>query len=332
MNNDAVALQPSNPPRISIVIPTRNRAELLLRALQGIRAQRYGGFEVIVVDDGSDERTRSAYGALWGQLDDRFRLELVGAAGQKGAGPSWARNHGLSLARGEIVAFCDDDDAWVADDHLQAMQAVFAQQPGVDMYIANQVGVSARGQEMISDWLPGLSRGADASGRLVSVPQLCRAGRFAHLNILAVRKRVASAIQGFWERTGYEEDRDFFWRAVDASQSIYFNPKLVAQHNIPDRSLSVNQSTQHSALERQMLSVLVSQHISMMVQNRAIAELACRYEGDMMRHLCQHYLSAGRLATALEFAHRALAARFSLKWMAYLGLLECKSLLLKLKP
>lgn len=81
-----------------------------------------------------------------------------------------------------------------------------------------------------------------------------------------------------------------------------------------------------------MLSVLVSQHVYMVVKNRAIARLACRYEGDILRHLCQHFVSAGRLAPALECARRALAARFSFKWLAYLSILECKSLFLKSRP
>jgi hypothetical protein len=53
-----------------------------------------------------------------------------------------------------------------------------------------------------------------AGGYLVSANELARCGGFAQLNILALRKDLAWDIGGFWTRTSYEEDRDFFWRAA----------------------------------------------------------------------------------------------------------------------
>ena len=337
MNSSPVYAKAPSQPLISVVIPTRNRADLLARALDAIKAQTFQAFEVIVIDDGSNATTKSRYQDLWATLDDRFILKSLGDNAHRGVGPSVTRNLGIAAARGDIVAFCDDDDFWTAADHLQSMASVFASSPTVDMYIANQTGVSSKGTD-ISNWFPTLHADAqtdcseqNAQG-LVSADALCITGGFAHLNILALRKKTILQAGGFWERVSYEEDRDFFWRTLDCCDQVYFNPKIIGQHNIPDAKRADNQSTQHSIVERWLLAILVCQHICSTVKQAPIAALARRYEGDILRRVATHFIQAGRSATGLEFARRALGARFSFKWSAYLTLLSLKSMLQKKAP
>lgn len=317
---------------LSIVVPTRNRAELLGRMLAAVRSQSFSRFEVIVVDDGSSEATRAAYDVLWSALDDRFRLIRIGEAGGTGAGPSIARNVGIAAAHGQVVTFCDDDDFWTSDAHLAAMAEVFECEPDIDLYIANQRAVRCSGEVEREDWLPALAgmmrhrKPASRHGHRIGIGELVRAGGFAQLNIVAVRKEVALAIGGFWDRTSYEEDRDFFWRAADAARAIFFNPTCVAQHNVPDPALQNNLSRSFSQAERWLLSALVSQHIAMSVNQAPIRDLCHRYEGDILRRLSQYWSEQGKHALGLHYARRALAARGSLKWALYTGLLTCRQL------
>ncbi len=91
-------------PQVSVVIPTRNRRRLLGRALTTVFAQRGVDFEVIVVDDGSDDGTGEALATLGDAVTVvRHRLPL---------GVSAARNAGIERARGDWIAFLDDDDLW----------------------------------------------------------------------------------------------------------------------------------------------------------------------------------------------------------------------------
>lgn len=96
-----------NTPKVSIVIPTHNRPELLKRALNSVYAQTFDSFEVIVVDDGNAPR---AYDVLGEYLS---RPHFVYLETEKDRGGSRARNIGIKHAKGELVAFLDDDDEWL---------------------------------------------------------------------------------------------------------------------------------------------------------------------------------------------------------------------------
>jgi len=94
------------PPAVSVIVPTHCRARLLRRALESLKAQAGAErLEVIVVSDAADPPTDAVCTELLGPEDTYLRRS-------GSPGPSASRNLGLSLARGGVVAFLDDDDAW----------------------------------------------------------------------------------------------------------------------------------------------------------------------------------------------------------------------------
>ena len=106
-------------PLVSIVIPTFNRLEYLRAAVTSVYAQTVKNWELIVVDDGSDEPARQFLRTLpRGQTTVRF-------LGHTGV-PAAVRNVGITCARGRYVAFLDSDDLWAADKlelQLAAMES-----------------------------------------------------------------------------------------------------------------------------------------------------------------------------------------------------------------
>ena len=94
---------------VSVVIPTHNRADLLPRALESVLAQTYPPLEIIVIDDASDDP--QAYADVTALQDPRVRF----VRHARPLGPSGARNAGISLASGDVVAFLDDDDEWLPE-------------------------------------------------------------------------------------------------------------------------------------------------------------------------------------------------------------------------
>ena len=89
---------------ISVIIPTFNRKETLKRAIQSVVMQSYTPYEIIVIDDGSDDGTKE-----W--LKDNY--PDVKYIYQMNSGVSSARNKGIKFARGDWIAFLDSDDEWL---------------------------------------------------------------------------------------------------------------------------------------------------------------------------------------------------------------------------
>jgi glycosyltransferase involved in cell wall biosynthesis len=93
-------------PSVSIILPVFNRLKYLRPAIASVRAQTRTAWELVIVDDGSDDETRSFLGGL---DDARIRTELLAHSGN----PSAVRNAGIRRARGRYLAFLDSDDLWV---------------------------------------------------------------------------------------------------------------------------------------------------------------------------------------------------------------------------
>lgn len=109
----------------SVVIPCYQSQEFLEEALASVREQTTPAREVIVVDDGSPTPTRPP--AYW----DGPPLRIVRTTNQKSAA---ARNHGLRLATGELVAFLDADDLWLPEKLARQEQALAADPGAVACY------------------------------------------------------------------------------------------------------------------------------------------------------------------------------------------------------
>lgn len=124
---------------ISIIIPTYNSAKFIVHALQSIFSQTYQDFEIIVIDDGSTDATKAV---LEPYLD---RLYYVY---QENAGESSARNHGLSLAKGEYIAFLDADDLY-KPNKLERQLSVFLKDSSIDV-VYNDVEVVDENLQFIS--------------------------------------------------------------------------------------------------------------------------------------------------------------------------------------
>ncbi len=94
----------NNTPLVSVIIPTFNREIYLLKAIESVANQSYKNIEIIVVDDGSTHIYAESICEKFNNCTYFYK---------KNGGLSSARNYGISQAKGEFIAFLDDDDLWL---------------------------------------------------------------------------------------------------------------------------------------------------------------------------------------------------------------------------
>ena len=182
-------------PFFSVVIPVYNRAELLRQALHSVLDQTEQDFEIVVVDDGSNDDP----GRVVGEIGDP-RIVFVR---QQNRGGGAARNAGIARARGRYIAFLDSDDRFLPH-HLAAMRKLLANAPGTAGYariIADRGGCTTLKPPR------AIRQGEDMATYL-----LCDRG-FLPTSTIVTEASLARAV-GFHENLPAAEDTDFAIRAA----------------------------------------------------------------------------------------------------------------------
>jgi glycosyltransferase involved in cell wall biosynthesis len=109
-------------PVISLITPTRNRPDLLLRTIKNVQLQSLKNWQMVVVDDGD---------GMGIQVAQSLKDARVLAVSNAGSGQVDARNYGLELANADFIHLLDDDDRWLDVTHLEKVIAVLSNQKGL---------------------------------------------------------------------------------------------------------------------------------------------------------------------------------------------------------
>ena len=135
-------------PLVSVIMPAYNSEKYIGKSIESVLAQDYEKFELIIVDDGSKDGTKSIVEQY---AKNDIRIKLLEQANQ---GVSAARNKGLDTATGEYVAFLDSDDLWDADNLSVMVQAAECTKSGLvcaSMDIINADGTRQKANTAYKD-------------------------------------------------------------------------------------------------------------------------------------------------------------------------------------
>jgi len=197
------------PPKVSVIIPTYNRRELVQEAIDSVLAQTYTDYEIIVVDDGSTDGTREALQERYG---DRIRYVW-----QENQGESAARNRGIEMARGEYIAFLDSDDVWLPEK-LSKQVNLLDYSPEVGLVCCYEHKVNESGKP-----LPGLEKDCQN----ITFQNLCLRNLVGSTSTVVIRKQILTQVGEFDDSIRYGEDWDLWLRVVLVSRIKCITEPLV---------------------------------------------------------------------------------------------------------
>ncbi len=184
-------------PLVSVVIPTYNRAGMICETIENVFQQTYRNIELIIVDDGSTDETLSKLRSF----GDRIRW-----VAQENAGPAAARNRGIAIAKGEIIAFQDSDDSWHPTKIERQVSLLQRAGDSVVCCLCNSV-VELPGRVVRSFENAPVNPPIE-EGIWVNVTEVL-ATRFILFNqAVAIRREVLARIGGFDESFRLNEDMD----------------------------------------------------------------------------------------------------------------------------
>ena len=117
---------------ISVIIPTFNRAHTLERAIDSVLSQSFRQFELIVVDDNSNDETQKLLRTY--QVDDKLKVITLSET----RGVSYARNRGFDASTGQWIALLDSDDEWKFDK-LQKQYQFILENPEIKLIHGEEI-------------------------------------------------------------------------------------------------------------------------------------------------------------------------------------------------
>ena len=211
---------------VSVIIPAYQAGATIDRALLSVRAQTVLPAEMIVVDDGSWDDTRSKVAALEQEL---LPIRMT-VANQPNQGAGAARNRGIALAKGAYVAFLDADDEWLPNKLETSLAKISA---GPFVFVAHNGWICEDGRDALNDCA---KRFRDGTG---SFSSLYRKGYIDTCTVLARRDDILR-VGGFDEDLPNAQDFDL-WLALSAlpgAQFLVFDEVLSRYHVIPGSIMS----------------------------------------------------------------------------------------------
>jgi glycosyltransferase involved in cell wall biosynthesis len=213
--------------RISVIIPVYNGERFLAEAIRSVREQDPPPDEIIVVDDGSTDGTAALIRSLGTDIRSAY---------QPNQGPAAARNRGLELAHGEIIAFQDADDLWTADR--------LAVQLGLLARHSSAHAVIGRTRFFCADTAPA---------EFIALAGITMSSHwFLGIHSSLYRRSAFEVVGQFNANLRYHEDIDWFRRARAAGLVIYPHEDVVLLH----RRHADNMTNDRAALRRELLRML----------------------------------------------------------------------------
>ncbi len=310
-------------PKVSVIIPTYNRAKKVRDAVESVLAQSFTDLEVIVVDDGSSDDTGQIIRQAFG---DRIRYYF-----QPNQGVSVARNKGIEVARGEWIAFLDSDDRWEKDKLEWQLKSLEQVDPRcgacyTDVRFFNHLETRTMFQLAEANY-----RHQDAVGVNSDVLRLLvkpgGGGMVVCLSSFMAHRDAVRQTGGFNTSLLYSQDSEFMFRLAMVTGFCYVNRPLVLFDRSPVEERHVGVSSAWNKLEffLQDSQLRLEGLLRLTANQPAPIRAVVRHQlGSVHSGWVNCHLEAGQYGKARAAASRAaqmnltfnVAAKWLLTWIS----------------
>jgi len=211
-------------PLFSVIIPTYNRANLLLRALESLVAQTFKCFEVIVCDDGSTDNTKEVIDLYKDKLNLTYLWE------ENWGGPARPRNNGIRIAMGDWVCYLDSDDSWMPEK-LEMVNKYTADYD-VIYHDVEVVNVKENYKQILKSRSLNSPVFDDLFVNINPIPN----------SSVCVRKTIFFQVDGQSEDLSIAgvDDYDLWLKLTKVTEKFIYVPVVLGEYNLEDYSISKN--------------------------------------------------------------------------------------------
>jgi len=210
-------------PKVSVIIPTFNRAHYLKAAIESVLAQNFRDLEIVVVDDASKDET-----SLIVRSFTQAPIRYVRHDSKKG--PGAARNSGIREARGEYIALLDDDDEWRPGKLEQQVALLDTLPARVGLVYTGFLKIDASSKRIIAKILP------KERGNVFDA--LCREN-FLGCSTVLLRRHCLEMTGYFDEELTSAEDYDM-WLRISKEFSFEYIPEALVSYRVHGSQLSAH--------------------------------------------------------------------------------------------
>lgn len=208
-------------PRVSIVLPTYNRGHTLKRSIQSVLDQTYKDFELIIVDDGSTDNTKSIVESV---SDNRITYIYS----KKNQGAAEGRNMGIRNSRASLLAFQDSDDAWVKNKLEIQMNRLASLNDGWGMIYSDKLRILSTEKKI--NWpAPTVKR-----GEIINRDKMEYAVAFIGIQTCLIKRECLNQVGLFNGALRALEDLELFIRIVRHYDICHIQEQLVHYYDMGD--------------------------------------------------------------------------------------------------
>ncbi|MEW5676001.1 glycosyltransferase [Flavobacterium enshiense] len=205
-------------PLFSVIIPLYNKEKHLKNTLLSVLDQTYPDFEILVVNDGSTDRSMD----ILHQFNDS-RIVIIEQTNQ---GVSSARNHGIEKASGKLIAFLDADDYWFSN-HLEVMAALYFDFPQAGMY-CSRYKIKLAKNNLYSPNPTNIK--PDFRGMVPDFFHSSLVDRVAWTSIVVIPKPVLQSVGGFTTTVSNGQDLEL-WIKVAVKHPVAISNTVTAHYH-----------------------------------------------------------------------------------------------------